>query len=110
MGLFENPNTWGSSSWVLLHCVSMTFPKTPTTKEINDYAAFFKSLKNVLPCKICRKSYTVWLKDHPPYFSSRKEAIHWVIDVHNYVNVRLGKKKYPKRQALKEINLMCNKK
>jgi hypothetical protein len=85
----------------------MTFPEIPTPQEVKYYAAFFRSLKHVLPCKLCRTSYTGWLKAHPPYFSSRTQAVDWVIDMHNSVNERLGKKQYTKKQALQQIKKMC---
>lgn len=107
MGIYENPNTWGSSTWILLNCISMTYPKTPTEQDKKKYGRFLKSLRDVLPCSICRKSYTTWLKESPPRLDDRKQFIYWMIDTHNYVNKRLGKPVMNRRDALREIKKRC---
>lgn len=107
MGIYENPNTWGSSTWILLNCISMTFPKNPTTLDKKNYYRFLSSLQNVLPCSICRQSYKKWFKENPPILEDRKQFINWVIDTHNYVNKRLGKPVLKRREAHREIMKHC---
>ena len=107
MGIYENPSTWGRSTWKLLHCISMTYPKNPTESDKKKYKSFLNQLRHVLPCKICRNSYSAWIRDHPPDLRSRAKIVGWVIDLHNYVNKRLGKPILKKREALKEIHKIC---
>jgi len=110
MGLFENPNTWGTSAWIFLHCVSCTFPEKPTLKEKKNYDKFFRSLENILPCKLCRTSYKDYILLHPPIDSmeSRKTMMDWVIDMHNHVNKKLGRPVLSKKKARLEIQNLCD--
>ena len=48
---------WGPSLWHSLHTISFNYPVKPTDKQKKEYLQFFKSLKDVLPCKYCRKNY-----------------------------------------------------
>jgi FAD-linked sulfhydryl oxidase len=97
MMTFANPNVWGSSGWVLMHCIANTYPESPTPAEKTHYFRFFDSLKNVLPCKLCRKHYNEWLEMFPirKYLGSRQQLKDWVFRLHNYVNQRLQKKLVP---------------
>lgn len=104
---FRNPSIWGRSTWKLLHCISMTYPKDPLESDVRKYNTFLNHLKHVLPCKICRKCYSCWIKKNPPRLESRRLFVNWVIDLHNYVNERLGKPILPRRRALIEIKKMC---
>jgi len=100
--LYADPFAWGSSAWMFLHCISMTYPKRPTASQKKQYETFFLSLKAVLPCKKCRLEYASWLKSHPVHhvLTSRNRLVQWVIDLHNCVNRRNGKPEYTKEQAL----------
>lgn len=105
--MYENPSIWGGSTWKLLHCISMTYPKNPTQTEKKRYKGFLNQMRHVLPCIICRRSYSVWIKTNPPDLESRTKFVNWVIDLHNYVNQRLGKPVLKKREAIREIQKFC---
>ena len=94
MTTFANPKVWGSSAWVFLHCISRTFPETPNIQDRNNYILFFRSLAEVLPCKLCRNHYREWLQLYPieKYVANRDSLKNWVFLMHNYVNLRQRKK------------------
>ena len=91
---FAKPDTWGSSCWIFLHCVANTYPISPTALEKKQYMQFFNSLKQVLPCKICRIHYAEWLKSESiQYHLQNRESLKkWLFMLHNYINTRLQKK------------------
>lgn len=105
MGLFENPTTWGRATWTLLNCVAMTYPDAPTAQQQKSYRRFLLSLKDVLPCSICRQSYKAWLGRNPPRLETKTALLRWLIDTHNYVNKRLGKPVLTYRQAMKQMRI-----
>ena len=61
-------------------------------RVIIDINAFFNSLANVIPCPICKKHYSITLKDFPVRDANRNELTFWLFDFHNKVNKSLDKK------------------
>jgi hypothetical protein len=87
---------WGPSLWFSLHIISFTYPENPTKTERDNYYDFFKSLKNILPCKMCQKNLKKNLKVHKlnkKVFKSRYTLSLWVYELHEIVNKMLKKKK-----------------
>lgn len=90
------PAVWGPHFWLVIHLTAATFPSSPTPAQREQYAAFFKSLKNVLPCPGCRAGYATLtgsgpLKLRPAVFRDRQSLFTWTVDLHNAVNAKLGK-------------------
>jgi hypothetical protein len=56
--------------------------------------AFYESLVDVIPCPICRQHYEDNLKTMPldEPIKSRMGLVKWVFDMHNKINVQLGKR------------------
>lgn len=94
MGIFENPNTWGSPAWIFIYCIVNTYPENPSLTEKLHYKNFFDSLQFILPCKICRKHYLEWLNINPiyKYLKNKQSLKSWLFLLHNNVNLRLNKK------------------
>ena len=91
-----SPETWGPSMWFMMHLTAATYPTRPTPADAASYAAFFNSLRNVLPCEGCRRGYDTILATEPTRmtprtFGSREALFKWTVDVHNRVNAKLGK-------------------
>ena len=61
------------------------------------------SLKEVIPCSICKKNYIRHLIEHPidNYLNSKEDLVKWVIDMHNMVNTETGKKNYSYNTIIK---------
>lgn len=83
-----NVNIWGPELWSVLHGMSALVTKN-NYRYANDV---FTSLKVLLPCIHCRKSYIEFfdLTFNPENSLITKEkAIKWVYDLHNLVNDKL---------------------
>jgi len=70
---------WGPSGWRLLHLITFTVGGLEAKKEL------FSTLDDVLPCKYCRASAKVFLKDEPV---DNNVAV-WLYDFHEKVNNKL---------------------
>ena len=108
-----SPDVWGPHIWRTIHYVSLGYPENPTLNDKQIYKNFLTSLKDVLPCAMCRNHYTQLLVQHPlndKALSSKTNLMKWCIDAHNIVNIRNNKKVYSYDEAIKNIKLTesCN--
>lgn len=57
------------------------------------YKKYFESLQHILPCKYCRESYAIFIKELPidGYLSSRRRVMYWLYLIKNRVNAKLLK-------------------
>lgn len=67
---------WGPSAWQLFHYISF-HAKNPQQ--------FLLGIKDILPCRFCRESTSLFAKELPNMSDSAK----WVYDLHNKVNHKL---------------------
>ena len=86
---------WGPPGWVFLHCCAINYPQEPTERQKREYLAFFKSVGDVLPCRYCRESYQMYIKQEStllclPVMKNRQTLSKWLYDIHNKVNKKLG--------------------
>lgn len=89
-----DPNVWGPPLWFIMHSVAMNYPEAnPSYVEQRNHYDFYHSLRNVLPCGVCREHYASLIKQYPlnPYLESRDQLVSWVVLIHNKVNLRYGK-------------------
>jgi len=88
-------SVWGPSLWHSLHTISFNYPVKPSMKQKREYLSFFKSLKNILPCKYCRINYVNNLKSVPLTMATMKDRASlslWLYNLHEEINKMLGKK------------------
>lgn len=89
---------WGPNAWRLIHSVAFTYPEQPSDADRRNYAQFFDSLGNVLPCVFCRKHYKEFMAKDPVTSDANMrntEALaRWTVKLHNNVNERTGKRVY----------------
>lgn len=78
-----------------MHIVSLGYAPNPSAEERAGAAAFYNSLKTMIPCPICRSHYAEFLAEEPVATKSRDDLIDWVYRLHNKVNARLGKPVLP---------------
>jgi len=76
-----NPKDWGPHLWYILHLFSFTYPDNPSYADKRIYNDFYTNMRYLLPCSFCRKHYS--------------QYISWVIQIHNFVNISLGKPQVP---------------
>ena len=104
-------NIWGKHIWKSIHYIALGYPDIPTEEEKNNYYTFFISLKNVLPCLLCRNHYTDILINELPItndvMKNKHNLLKWTIDLHNIVNNKIGKKILSYEDA---INIILNNK
>jgi len=87
------PEVWGPHFWYILHIISFEYPLKPTEYDKRIYHDFYTSLKDVIPCEMCKKHYRTHIHKYPltPHLDTRASLVKWVIQVHNFVNASLGK-------------------
>ena len=88
------PEIWGPNAWLFLHTVTFNYPKNPTVIDRNNYYDFFNSLQNVLPCPKCQEHFKLNLQKYPIQLQSRRHLVQWLINMHNAVNIKNGKKSW----------------
>ena len=87
-----NQNLWGPQLWFFLHTISFNYPLKPKKEDKERMITFLYGLQPVIPCKICRDHFKRNLAESPPRLDNRKDFSEWMIDAHNEVNGRTGKK------------------
>jgi uncharacterized CHY-type Zn-finger protein len=87
------PDIWGPIFWKTLHIASLGYIDKPTPRQKKNIQLFYESMVDVLPCEICRKHYAIYLCRKPVknVLSSRLALVTWVFDMHNAINISLGK-------------------
>ena len=89
-----SPDIWGSSAWIYLHYVTLSYPDNPTDKERHNMHNFFSMVKETLPCDKCRQNFNNHLRNNPlteNVLSTRYNLVNWLLNMHNEVNVSMGK-------------------
>jgi len=94
---------WGPHIWILIHLVAFCIPNEKYFKNfINYYFSFYYSLRDVIPCPICRNHYKNLMNDYKiENCKSKKDLIEWTIMIHNKVNNNLNKKTLTKEDVFK---------
>jgi hypothetical protein len=88
-----DPKVWGPFLWYILHIISFNYPINPSYADKRIYHDFYVNLKDLIPCSMCQKHYRQHLHSNPisPALDSRADLVKWVIQMHNLVNISLGK-------------------
>ncbi len=81
----------GRATWRLLHTMAARYPDQPTEARKERTRQFFALLGHLYPCPSCAGHLRELLADHPPNVESKEGLSAWMCDLHNKVNVRLGK-------------------
>ena len=85
-----NPKIWGPTYWYIFHIISYSYDE----KYKNNYINMFKYISFSIPCITCKNHFKNLLIRYPPHLNinDRDIMIKWLVDLHNFVNKRLGKK------------------
>lgn len=95
---------WGPAAWKFLHSVTFAYPDKPTLSQKRDIEQFFYNLKTLLPCEECKIHFEKEILRHPPDSNSKLSISTWLVDIHNRINRRLGKKHFTYEEAIKEYH------
>ncbi len=98
---------WGSSCWDLCLIIALIFPeKNATLEDVNNFHDFICSLVRVLPCKGCIQHAVEYVKVNPPVgLDTRIKCVTYIVDFHNDVNKRLGKRLFTVKEATDALQL-----
>ena len=84
---------WGPAAWKFLHAATFAYPDVPTERHKEDALKLFQSLGSMLPCGDCCVNYSneFSITSISKHLHSKEALSRWLVDLHNRVNVRLGK-------------------
>ncbi len=87
------PTTWGPIFWHTIHITALGYPVAPTYADKKAAKEFYESLMHLIPCPMCRNHYREHLTTSPisPSLDTRDDLLSWTVDLHNKVNIMLGK-------------------
>lgn len=101
IGSVEIPlNVWGPSTWDSWHMISFAYPpgadegqEVPADKR-EEYANYYETGSKVLPCSDCSARGVDYMARNPirDCLHARSSLVKYVVDMHNDVNSRTGKK------------------
>lgn len=100
----NRPNDYYKSIWNFLHRFSFMYPENPTEEDKINARNLFKSIGNitVLECAKCVGHFKYHLDNTLDNSLTDKDTLsQWLVDVHNEVNARQGKKFFPYQEAVK---------
>lgn len=84
-----NIRQWGSSGWIYLMSIALSYPDKPSEKDKENYKTFFTANQFVLPCPSCRQHYATNLQRLPlndDALASRRTLSIWIHSMRNEVN------------------------
>ena len=91
-----NTKDWGPPLWKSMFMIAANYPITITKSKEHlelkkHYKSFYTSFKYMLPCKYCRESYGIFLKEIPidNFLTSRKCLMYWLYLIKDKVNNKL---------------------
>jgi hypothetical protein len=102
------PSVWGPIFWNTIHIITLGYPPQPDEETQTAAKNFFYSLQYLLPCDICKSHYKKHISEFPPVTSSQKELIQWAFDLHNKVNIDLGKPTITYSQFMNHIKSLSS--
>ena len=87
---------WGRPGWKFLHAITFSYPKFPSERTKYRFFGFFKMLRYVLPCPACRKGFAMESRGFTMATMKNRDTLtRLLVEVHNRINRRLGKKTVP---------------
>lgn len=81
----------GAASWSLLHSLAAYYPEKPSAQQQQDASQFMTIFSRLYPCSECAEDLRADLAVSPPKVKSATEFSRWMCDLHNKVNLKLGK-------------------
>lgn len=86
------PPTWGPLFHDVLWFLADNYPDEPTETQRQSMELLLRHLYANLPCLACMIDASLYVQLNPPNLASRPVFTQWIVDQHNYVNQKLGKK------------------
>jgi hypothetical protein len=102
-----SPAAWGGSAWLFLHALASALPAS--TQAHHAFRDVMASLPEVLPCSLCRTHLCTHMPTLPTMQTvlsgtfTRADAVAAVHDLHNTVNLSLGRPQLSHKDATHTI-------
>jgi hypothetical protein len=87
----------------VIHVIADSAPDSFTPQETNEYSTFYRALSKVIPCPSCALHFQEFIKNDPPQFKTRMDALLWTVRAHNHANKNTGKPILSEEEGLKAI-------
>ena len=84
----------GRATWLFLHTLAAQYPEDPTRQQARDARDLVSIMTRAYPCAECARHFEEVVRRVPPDVSSGAAFRRWTCEVHNEVNVRLGKPEF----------------
>ena len=102
----KDPKEWGPHLWKYLHTCAANYSETPDFDTINNMMVWLKSLFVTIPCVHCKEHYKMYIENNDQNLylicSSRSNLFRFIVDLHNWVNRKNGKREW----SYEEANMM----
>ena len=103
--LTSDPKIWGPILWSYLHYSAINYPEHPTKQQVKEMKDWLCSLPTTIPCKNCSQHYRKYIEQNREQLdkicSCRDHLFNFLVDIHNKVNKRNGKKELTYDEARK---------
>jgi FAD-linked sulfhydryl oxidase len=94
---------WGPDTWYVIHVIADSAPDVFNPRETRDYSDFYKGLSKVIPCPSCALHFQEFIRNDPPVFKTRMDALLWTVRAHNHANKNTNKPVLSEEEGLKAI-------
>jgi hypothetical protein len=89
-------NSWGPKTWNFLHTITLHYPVVASESTREAMYNLLHSIGQLIPCDECRKHYGTWQQriinsSQSDALSGRESIFNAIVELHNTVNVRIGK-------------------
>lgn len=89
-------DSWGPKTWNFLHTISLSYPAVASESTKEAMFSMLQSLGVLIPCDKCRVHYKEWLNStvstpKAVALRGRDSVFGALVDLHNSVNMRIGK-------------------
>lgn len=104
-GMGINSTSFGPIQWAFMHMMSFNYPVNPTLENKKHYYEYIMNLQNILPCRSCRDNIKTNLKTCKFNMSKMKDRetfSRFVYDLHNCVNIMLGRKTFSTYEKVRD--------
>ena len=103
---------WGPSAWNYLHTFTFSYALNPTDENKHQAYEFLKYFGLSIPCHTCRVHYNEYfnkflVSEESEHLASREAFSKYMVDFHNNVNIRIGKKTYSYESVVKMYTKPC---
>ena len=103
VGSSVSPDIFGPAMWFTLHNGVISYPNQPTEFIKNGMKQLLVNLPLLVPCLSCKEHFYAFIRtaNLNDAVSSKEKLFKFIVDIHNYVNRRYGKREYTLDEAKK---------